>query len=70
MDATVMVTAIGAVPATLGAVAAVLAAKRSGAGGKDVKRMKAMLEAHVLDHNIHYLEERRNGAIRKEGRAL
>lgn len=65
MDSTVIVTIVGAVPATLGAWAAVLAAKRSGSGGKDVKRMINMLDAHLKDGNIHYLPDRR---IRREGR--
>jgi hypothetical protein len=64
----VVIVAIGAIPATLGAWAAVLAAKRSRVGNRDIRRMKTMLESHVTDGSLHYIDGRRNGAIRKEGR--
>lgn len=65
MDATVIVAGIGAVPATLGAWAAVIAARRAGSSHTACEQIKSMLHAHMADEKIHYLPERRIG-LRRE----
>jgi len=67
MEPAIVIAAIGAIPASLGAWAAVLAATRSGTGNRDIRALKRMLQSHIEDRNVHYIEERRNGVVRKGG---
>lgn len=56
---TVIAAVVAAIPATLGAWAAVIAAKRSGHGNRKLTRVERMLTDHLTDGEIHYLPDRR-----------
>lgn len=60
MEPTIAVAAIGSVPATLAAIAGIIAARRSGAGNAAIEGMRAeirdldeKISGHVANRRLH-----------------
>jgi hypothetical protein len=61
----VVVALLAAVPSTLSAWAAVIAARRSGRGDRKLGDLHRLLSAHIRDGEVHYLPDRRG--VRQKG---
>lgn len=68
MEPTVIVALIGAVPASLAAWAGVVAARRANGGRRDIRKLWALMEAHVKDGSIHHQDPKVRPITRRENR--